>query len=265
MKSAEEPSETTVSKSAPAEFTNIPVESPKPAAPSSSPVASASPDPSPSSTAVSKDLSSTYFKIAVNGGTPSYTDLLGNSIHLEGQSSRVLQLLVAFSSAVTLEEGALEIMNLWEEVEVLSGYGPSRSEVKAIVKQLAPSSNEYLITFSEGTNSANLILDGYYAIKLNGAKAKDLTGLPIPDQSITFYSLFGNDGDLIENGDGTSLLQVGADDLAAYAKAFGSNSFQAMTKYFPMFDWDLSGTIDSSDSMMMETQWILNDPKPTKK
>src|ERR1700739_1505188 len=56
--------------------------------------------------------------VVVNGGPPAYTDCLGNSVSLSGQSSVVEQLQVTFNEPVTLDANAFAIINIGNAVEV---------------------------------------------------------------------------------------------------------------------------------------------------
>lgn len=206
----------------------------------------------------------TVTSVVVNGGTPAYRDSFGNAFSLEGQNSVVVQLLVTFSEAVTLDEGTFTITNNASAVTVVSGPSPNTEPVTPTSTVVSGSNDtQFIITFSgPGTDAVTggtgrIIKKGFYTLNTLGSKIHSVaSGLQGIDNNTAFWTLFASFpyGNRIRSapngflGDGHSAVIVDLDDYAIFQAAFASNSNgTGVSPYNVAADYNLNGWVNIPD------------------
>jgi len=205
--------------------------------------------------------------VVVNGAT--FTDQNGVTDNLQGQNSVVQNLLVTFNEAVTLDSGAINIVNDYAAVTVNNGEQPSQLAVNAVVTPVAGSGGtQFEVTFSgagvvaapNGDVGGNVIDDGLYQLVITASKVHANSQTMAANSTTTFWKLYGSiAGNQVSNniGDGNSEVYVTAFDENEYFNpAFGSVSSESGPPYYnPFMDSKLDGYVDALDVIALRTSY----------
>jgi len=205
--------------------------------------------------------------VLVNGGTPQYTDSNNVSVSLAGQNSVVEQLLVTFNEAVTLDAGALSIINNAAGVTVNSGAAPNTLAVNAnapIPVGGGSAATQWIVTFSgPGTTalayggSGNVIKDGLYKLHTDGSKVH-ANSQTAANNDTGFWAMYGAVHDNLLSpivGDGNSEVFLDGNDFTEFKNAFNSLADSSMPGYDVAMDNDLDGFYDGDTFTAFRTSF----------